>query len=163
MKPLDRLKKLKLKDSIKKHPNVPLYAIEGSLPKYTDKTANGLTKAVIDFLELSGHFAERVNTMGRVIDNRKTYTDVIGRTKTIGSTKYIPTTGTKGSADISSEINVMINSQPIAIAVKWEVKINKDRQSEDQKKYESKVANYFIIKSFDDFYSKYIEFISKYS
>ena len=161
MKPLDILRELKLNDSIKEHPNVPRYAI--ALPKYDDKTANGLTHAVIEFLELSGHFAERINTMGRVIDNRKTYTDVIGRTKTIGSTKYIPTTGTKGSADISSEINVIINSQPIAIAVKWEVKINKDRQSEDQKKYESKVANYFIIKSFDDFYSKYTEFIKKYS
>jgi hypothetical protein len=56
----------------------------------------------------------------------------------------------------------MINSNLIPIAVKWEVKINKDRQSEDQKNYESKVTNYFIIKSFDDFYSKYIEFISKY-
>lgn len=161
MKPLDILKELKLNDSIKKYPNVPKYAIK--LPEYTDKTANGLTEAVIDFLELSGHFAERINTMGRVIDNRKTYTDVLGRTKTIGSTKYIPTTGTKGSADISSEINVMINSHPIAIAVKWEVKINKDRQSKDQKNYESRVANYFIIKSFDDFYSKYTEFISKYS
>jgi hypothetical protein len=100
--------------------------------------------------------------MGRMVDGRKQVTDVIGRTKTIGTAKYIPTTGTKGSADIHSEINVIINSQKIPIAVKWEVKINKDRQSEDQKKYESKVGNYFIVKSFDDFHEKYQQFLIKY-
>jgi len=101
--------------------------------------------------------------MGRPIDNRKQVTDVIGRTKTIGSMTWGKSTATKGSADVHSEINVTINGQKIPIAVKWEIKIGRDRQSNDQKKYESKVGNYFIIKSFDDFYSKYLEFMSKYS
>ena len=63
MKPLDRLKELKLNASIRDHPNVPRYAI--ALPKYEDKTANGLTKCVIEYLQLSDHQAERINTMGR--------------------------------------------------------------------------------------------------
>lgn len=155
MKAIARLKELKRNESIEKHPNVPLHAIEGSLPKYTDKTANGLTKCVIDFLMVSGYFAERINTMGRVIDNRKTYTDVIGRTKTIGSTKYIPTTGTKGSADISATIE--------GKSVRIEVKIGKDRQSQDQKVYQANIEKskgyYWIVKNFDDFMKKYDEFV----
>ena len=160
MKALERLKELKIKDSRDKYPSVPDYAVP--VPKYSDNSANGLTTCIKDFLNLSGHHAERINTMGRMIDNRKQVTDAIGRKRTIGSMKYIPTTGTKGSADIHSEINVMINGQKIPVAVKWEVKIGKDRQSKDQKEYESKVGNYFIVKSFDDFYEKYCEFINQF-
>jgi hypothetical protein len=92
-----------------------------------------------------------------VIDNRKTYTDVIGRTKTIGSTKYIPTTGTKGSADISATI--------AGKSVKIEVKIGKDRQSEHQKVYQDQIENaggdYFIAKDFDSFYNWFSNFIKQ--
>jgi len=161
MKPLDILRELKLKHSIKEHPNVPYYALP--LPKYEDKTANGLTRCVIEFLMLSGHFAERVNTMGTARDNRKVVTDVLGRKKTIGSIVWTKTNAVKGSADVHSEINVNINGQKIPIAVKWEIKIGRDRQSKDQKNYESQVGNYFIIKTFDDFYQKYTEFINRYS
>jgi hypothetical protein len=160
MKPIDHLRQLKLAKTRELYPNVP----EIALPKteYNDKSANGLTKCVKDFLVFSGHHAERINTMGTPRDQRKTVTDVIGRRKTIGSIVWTKGTGTKGSADIHSEINVTINGQRIPISVKWEVKIGKDRQSKDQKEYESKVGNYFIVKSFDDFYEKYTEFLSKY-
>jgi hypothetical protein len=161
MKSLQILKDLKIKQHKERYPSMPDHAIPQ--PKYSDKTANGLTRCIIDYLTLSGHFAERVNSMGRMIDGRKTYTDVIGQKKTIGSMKYIPSTGHVGTADIHSEINVNINGNKIPIAVKWEVKIGKDRQSEYQKTYESKVGNYFIVKTFDDFYQKYLDFINKYS
>lgn len=153
MKPLDKLKELKLKESINEHPNVPRYAI--SVPKYTDKTANGLTRCVIDYLQLSNHQAERINTMGRPIDNRKQVTDVLGRTKTIGSMTWGKSTATKGSADISATIN--------GRSVKIEVKIGKDRQSEDQKIYQQNIersgGQYWIVKNFDDFMKKYEEFL----
>jgi len=123
MKPLDRLKQLKQEAMLESYPNVPKYAI--SAPKYEDKTANGLTKCIIEFLQLSNHQAERINTMGRPIDNRKQVTDVIGRTKTIGSMTWGKSTATKGSADISATIQ--------GKSVKIEVKIGKDRQSQDQK------------------------------
>lgn len=149
MKPLDHLKALKLANTKAKYPSIPDIA----LPKceYSEKSANGLTKCVKDFLNLSGHQAERVNTMGRMIDNRKTYTDVIGRQRTIGSMKYIPTTGTKGSADISATIR--------GRSVKIEIKYGKDRQSEAQKQYQESIEAsggvYWIVKTFDDFYEKY--------
>ena len=153
MKPLDILKELKLNHSISEHPNVPRYAI--ALPKYEDKTANGLTRCIIDYLQLSDHQAERINTMGRPIDNRKQVTDVLGRTKTIGSMTWGKSTATKGSADISATIQ--------GRSVKIEVKIGKDRQSQDQKVYQSNIeksgGQYWIVKNFDDFMKKYDEFL----
>jgi len=151
MKPLDILKQLKLNESIKKRPNVPLYALEAALPKYTDKTANGLTRCILDFLELCDYQVERINTMGRPIDNRKQVTDVIGRTKTIGTMTWGKSTATKGSADISATIE--------GLSVKIEVKIGKDRQSEYQKIYQANIekakGQYWIVKNFADFYEKY--------
>ena len=153
MKPLDRLKHLKQEAMLESYPNVPKYAL--SAPKYEDKTANGLTKCIIEFLQLSNHQAERINTMGRPIDNRKQVTDVIGRTKTIGSMTWGKSTATKGSADISATIQ--------GRSVKIEVKIGADRQSEDQKVYQANIeksgGKYWIAKNFDDFIKKYDEFL----
>jgi hypothetical protein len=160
MEAIKLLTHLKTQEQRKQYPNVPEHGMKPV--KYEDKTSSGLTTCIKDFLKLSGHQAERVNTMGVPRDKRKQVTDVIGRTKTIGSIVWTKGTGTKGSADIHSEINVIINGQKIPIAVKWEVKIGKDTQSEDQEKYQSEVGNYFIVKSFDDFYKKYTEFLSKY-
>jgi hypothetical protein len=153
MKPLDRLKHLKQEAMLESYPNVPKYAL--SAPKYEDKTANGLTKCIIEFLQLSNHQAERINTMGRPIDNRKQVTDVIGRTKTIGSMTWGKSTATKGSADISATIQ--------GRSVKIEVKIGADSQSEDQKVYQANIeksgGKYWIAKNFDDFIKKYDDFL----
>lgn len=153
MKPINHLKALKLAKTKEMYPSVPDIALPKF--KYSQDSANAVTKCVIDFLNLSGHQAERINTMGRMLDNRKTVTDVIGRQKTIGSTKYIPTTGTKGSADISATIN--------GRSVKIEVKYGKDRQSADQKAYQEQVEKaggvYIIAKDFDSFYEWYQQFV----
>ena len=153
---IEILKQLKLKQLKQDYQNVPDYAIP--LPKYSDNSANGLTKCIIEFLQLSGHQSERINTMGRPIDNRKQVTDVIGRTKTIGSMTWGKSTATKGSADISSTI--------LGRSVKWEIKYGKDRQSEEQKRYEHSIISsggfYFVVKTFDDFYQKYIDLLSEF-
>ena len=153
MKSLDYLKKLKQEYYKNKFPNVPLFAIP--VPKFSDKTANGLTKCIIEFLTLEGWQAERINTMGRTIDNRKQITDVLGQTKTIGSTTYIPTTGTKGSADISATIK--------GFSIKIEVKI-KDQQSENQKKYQESIeragGQYWLVRTFDEFYKRYYNYLN---
>lgn len=115
---------------------------------YKSNDANSLTKSIIAFLELLGFQAERISSMGRVIDNRTTVTDVLGRKRSMGSTKYIPGTSKKGTADISSTIYGM--------SIKIEVKYGKDRQSEDQKIYEMSIKDadgiYFIAKDFQQFY-----------
>lgn len=112
--------------------------------KYTDKTANGLTKCVIEWIKLHGGQAERINTTGRYIEGKEVTRGFYGVVRTKG--KYIPGTGTKGSSDISSTIK--------GKSVKWEIKMN-DKQSEAQKKYEADIkaagGYYFIVHNFDEF------------
>ena len=71
----------------------------------------------------------------------------MGRTRKIGSGKWIPTSGQKGTADISAVIR--------GNAVKIEVKM-KDKQSEAQKKYQQQVeqagGTYQIVRSFSEFF-----------
>jgi len=119
--------------------------------KFSDKTANELTKAVITFIKLKGGQAERISNTGRYVDYSKIFTDVIGRTRKIGSGKYIKGSGTNGTADISATIN--------GRSVKIEIKIGADRQSEAQKKYQDDVERaggiYLIAKTWEGFINEY--------
>ena len=45
-----------------KHPTLPAHARVKA--KYSDQDANGLTRAVVDYLTLSGHFATRLASTG---------------------------------------------------------------------------------------------------
>jgi AAA+ ATPase superfamily predicted ATPase len=119
--------------------------------QFEDKTANGLTKAIIAYIQLKGGQSERINTTGRPIDRTQTFTDAIGRTRTIGRIEWIPGTGTNGSADISATIK--------GRSVKIEVKIGNDRQSAKQKEYQKAVQTafglYYIARTFEDFVTWY--------
>jgi len=131
-----------------KHPNMHPDCIPR--PVYSDKTANGLTKMVIDWITLNGGQAERISNMGRYIDSSKVVTNVLGQRMKIGSGKFIPGAGTNGTADISAIVK--------GRSVKIEVKM-KDKQSEAQKKYQESVERaggiYYIVRSFDEFIEKY--------
>lgn len=111
---------------VKKYKNIPIELLVK--PSYTDKTANGLTKCICDFIRINAGQAERISTTGRPIDRRQTYTDVVGFTRQIGSVEWIPGTTTPGSADISATIK--------GHSVKIEVKIGRDSQSAAQKVYQ---------------------------
>ncbi len=144
-----KLRELHLQDKRQKFPNVPEYA--RITPNYTDKTANGLTRMIIEFINLKGGQAERINCTGRILDKRQTFTDVLGRVRTIGSMEYVKTAGTRGTADISATI--------CGKSVKIEVKINRDRQSPEQLKYQQHIEAagglYFIARNFESFYTWY--------
>ena len=131
-----------------KHPNMHPDCIPR--PVYSDKTANGLTKMVIDWITLNGGQAERISNMGRYIDSSKVVTNVLGQRMKIGSGKFIPGAGTNGTADISAIVK--------GRSVKIEIKM-KDKQSDAQKKYQESVERaggiYYIVRSFDEFIEKY--------
>ncbi len=128
------------------HPTMP-YAESffNSKFKYNDKTANGLTQLVIRYIKFIGGQAERISTTGRPIDGTKVFQDAIGRTRMIGSVTWIPGTGRKGSADVSATIR--------GKSVKVEIKIGRDRQSDNQKEYQAEIeragGTYFIATSFE--------------
>lgn len=127
------------------HPNIPPNYIVKTV--YKDQTANGLTKAICDWINLHGYQAERINTMGTAREKKTTGGKVIGVTWTKG-------TSTAGSADISATIK--------GRSVKIEVKI-KDRQSEAQKRYQEHIEKaggiYKIFRDFDSFVEWYEKFI----
>ena len=120
-------------------------------PKFSDSSANNLTKAIIKYIELMGYQAERISNTGRYIDNKKMVKDIQGQTKQIGSGQYIPGTGTNGTADISATIK--------GKSIKIEVKFGKDRQSDAQKEYQQNIERsggvYYIAKDFESFYNFY--------
>ena len=136
---------LKLRKYAITHPNLPPDYIPKTM--YKDSTANGLTRAICDYINYHGYQAERINTMGTAREKKTTAGKVIGVTWTKG-------TSTAGSADISATIK--------GRSVKIEVKI-KDRQSEAQKRYQEHIEKaggiYKIFRDFDSFVEWYNQFI----
>ena len=145
---LSQLRELSIAHSRTRYPDLPEAA--RCTRNYTDKTANGLTKCIIDFLRFSGHQAERINSTGRYLDNSKVVSDVLGSKRRIGSGKWIRGSGQKGTADISATI--------WGKSVKIEVKM-RDRQSPDQFRYQQTVERaggcYWLVRSFEDFMKFY--------
>lgn len=152
MEGLSTLRELALSHSRTRYPSLPESA--RCTRSYTDKTANGLQKAITDFLVFSGHQCERIAVTGRYIDNSKVITDVLGSKRRIGSGKWIRSSMQKGSSDLSAVI--------FGLAVKIEVKM-KDSQSPDQKAYQQQVeragGKYWICRSFEEFLSFYNELV----
>lgn len=128
-----------------KHPTIPDKVF--AKKQFRDDTANGLTKCIITFIKFNGGQAERINTTGRLIKSNLRCLGEKDHRMAYMSSKWIPGTSTRGSADISATINGM--------SVKIEVKIGKDRQSEDQKRYQEAIEKagglYFIARDFPSF------------
>jgi hypothetical protein len=135
-----------------KYPSMPEFALAKT--KWSDSSANALTKAVTSFINLSGYQAERINTTGMWRQGAKLK---VGEGIRQMPGKWTKGTGTKGSADISATIN--------GRSVKIEIKYGKDRQSDDQIKYQEMIEKaggiYIIVKNFDDFIQWFDLFISK--
>ena len=152
MTALAQLKELSKAHSRRKYPTLPEAA--RCTRNYSDKTANGLQKAIMDFLQFSGHQCERIAVTGRYIDNTKVVTDTFGFKRKIGSGKWIKGSMQPGSADLSAVI--------FGRAVKIEIKM-KDKQSEAQKKYQEQIERagglYWLVRSFEEFMNYYNQII----
>lgn len=100
--------------------------------KFTDNSANGLTKMIIEWMRINGYMGARVNTGGTWDNSRK---------------MYIRSGSTKGAADISAIIK--------GRAVEIEVKYGKDKLRPDQLIYkqntEAAGGVYIVVKNFDSF------------
>ena len=111
----------------------PSVAAAGLIPKPKfpeTKKANGLTRFVIDMINWSGGYANRISSAGRVVNGR-----------------YIPGTTRKGTADI----HAIIKGHHFSI----EIKVGKDRMSEWQEQERERVrnagGNYMIVADPDSF------------
>jgi hypothetical protein len=111
-------------------------------------SAPGVEKNICEYIKLKGFQAENREVVGREIRGEDIKTS-LGTIQ--GKRTFIPSTGTKGSADISAIV--------YGIAISIEVKVGRDRQSEYQKKYEDAINKaggfYFIAHDEDDFINKF--------
>lgn len=154
---INYLKSLFVQDLKTRLPNVPSFAIVA--PEYKDTSTSGLSKCVYDYVRLRGYFIERSSNEGRIIDDRKTYVDVVGRTRVIGSVKRIRSSGTNGTSDYKS----VVNGRFIAIEIKC--RATNDRIRPDQLRYKEQVEKsggiYLIVKDFASFFEWFNLFIEK--
>lgn len=112
-----------------KYPTVP-YPVKS---KYSDKSANDLTRCIVDYLNLSGHFATRLSSTG-------TFRADIG--------KYIPSQQRVGLPDVFAVVE--------GHAVLIEIKIGADRLSDAQKRaitcLKRAGACVYVARDFQSFY-----------
>jgi hypothetical protein len=131
-----------------KHSSLPIHAIPK--PKYSDKTSNGLTKCIIDWINLSGGMAERRSNTGRYLQP-KTYTNIFGKEQQLQEGKYIKSSGRIGTSDISGIFS--------GVALSIEVKVGKDKMSQAQIKYKSDFEKaggwHCVAESFNQFYHEF--------
>ena len=112
---IKQLKELAKQYSLAKHPNIPSDYIH--VGNYSYKTANGLTKCLIDYIKFIGGYATRINTAG-IWDEKLQM--------------FRPGTTNLGTADI----HACIDGHHLSI----EVKIGADKLSEYQKRTKQKVS-----------------------
>ena len=145
MEALKQLIELDYKAKVDKYPSAPSHAIAKT--RFSDKTANGLTKAILRWLQLHNHTAWRQGSEGRYRPGKQV-TDVIGRVRQMKG-MYLPGHN-KGASDVAA----IINGRFCAIEVKM-----KDKQSEAQKAYQKAIESsgglYTIVRTFNQFMQWY--------
>lgn len=108
----------------------------------TDDT-NGLTDLICNYLNWTGHFANRTGNEGRSIVKN-------------GKTIRIPSSSINGMQDIDS--NLQHPQHPHGIPWKMEVKAGRDTHKDHQKDFGKRVSKtggvYSVVKSAEDFFSQ---------
>ena len=116
---------------------------------YTDKTSNGLTKAIIDYINFKGGLANRINTQGQV--RKEKIQLAFGRS--IDKMTYTPSMTNKGTADI----HAIVKGRHLSI----EIKVGRDNMSESQIKEQERVTRagglYFVARDMASFMNYYKE------
>lgn len=108
---------------------------------YTDNTSNGLTKAILDFLKFKGHYANRINTQGQARIKKIPRFDIFsGKSYDVEKITWTKGTTRTGTPDIDAII--------YGRSVKIEVKIGRDKMSQEQLKEQVRIESsgglYFI-------------------
>lgn len=136
-----------------------------SPPEYPKTgTANGLTKMITNFLNWSGHFGNRTNSMGT--PTKKTaqkFNIMTGQLVTIDTgIEWKKSNSMKGMSDIDA--NLKHPGHPYGIPWKIEVKVGRDTVKDSQIEFGKKVAGtgaiYSVIRSPEEFFDVFDLLIS---
>lgn len=118
----------------KRYANVPPHALPKA--KINGTTANGITKAILQYLRAKGHYCSRIQSQGQWQPHLKRFTSSTVR---------------RGIGDIMA----IVNGRTVMI----EVKAGKDRQSNWQKQTEADVKDsggvYMLVRTLDEFIEQY--------
>lgn len=146
----DELRALKLADIKKRAPG--FYEASGGdkmkLKGWNDKSTNGLTKALLDYLTLKGFYATRINVQGQPrITKIPKYSLLSGQIEHTEKVNYTKSTTKKGTPDINS----IVMGIPLLI----EVKCGKDRMRDEQREQQRDITRaggvYYIAKDMESF------------
>ncbi len=111
-------------------------------------TANGLTLAIVNFINWEGWNATRISSAGRLVGDQVTVTESGTRLRT---QKYIPGPTRKGTADVTATIR--------GRSVKIEVKVGADKprpeQLAEQARERAAGGIYEFIGTMDGFFNLY--------
>jgi len=153
MTPLECLRHRKKQELLNRYPNTRAFDHQAN---FKDTSEGGLEKCIIYFSELKNFVAKRTKVKANRIDNRITYTDVVGFTKTIGTVKYAKSSMQAGFSDMTLSIK--------GRTVFCEIKIPGDTQKKAQKEFQAEVeaagSPYWIVKDFNDFFEQYSKFVA---
>lgn len=146
-KQLQHLIDLKLQ---RERERTPLYPDKYRVPpKYDVNSTNGLTRAIIDLIDLLGGWATRISTEGRTITKTRVTHGVFGAVQGQDAVR-IPSSTKLGTADI----HAVLRGQHLSI----EVKRGRDYQSDDQLKVMERVraagGHYIVARDFDSTYDE---------
>lgn len=132
MNALQTLAALDLEAKQRQHPTVPAHALVKG--KFSDATANELTRAVIRCIELHGGYAVRINTQGQFNEKLQRWTT--------GTTR-------RGTADV--------HAVAFGLHLSIEIKVGRDRLSGAQQATAADVeragGRYFVARDFEAFYA----------
>lgn len=126
-------------------------------------SANGLRRALCNFMEWEGHHLEPTNNMGRPIQKKIPKFNLLAGQVLYhhGPIEWQRGSGVIGSSDAKGHINH--KSHHYAIPLYVEIKHGKDTQSDEQKEYEEKVNSsggiYIIVTSISGFFLWYDNFL----
>jgi hypothetical protein len=139
MTALQHLRDLHCQQVRAKYPGLPEVAVTPG--KYSDTTANGLTKCIVSYIGFMGGWATRVTSTGQMRPTGKT--EMSG-----GRLKWIPGTTKRGTPDVMG----VLNGKQLSI----EVKIGRDRLSPAQTEVMNSInaggGYYFIARDFETFF-----------
>jgi len=149
---LKHLQSIKHAQDCKQYPNVPANYIP--LCKFALTKTNDIERAIVLWFKLHGYKAERVKVQGRKIGSDVVYHNPItGKVQVIDKAKYIPSSGAKGSADISATCR---DKEGGVMSLRIEVKntYTNDRVRPDQLKYkeehERSGGTYIVVHTFGE-------------
>ncbi len=147
----DKLREMKYRHMEQRTPGA-LIASGGrtmKLKPFTDRTSNGLTNCIIDWINLSGGTANRINTQGQV--RKEKIQLAFGNTREI--VRFTPSTTRKGTADIHAVMK--------GLHLSIEVKTGEDEQSPEQLREQARIEAagglYFVAKDMESFVNWWIK------